>query len=178
MIQIGRDGGIFHYPCSICTPLCKWEQPRNVAAGQALNAWKKEIQRGGMALQRKAASQVEIFERKTELCDVHVRSSMMRLLYRGRKWMLSMDPLPTKSSMLGVFSRRRVPGLLLTVLLSGTSQVGQGSDIHWTHAEALSHVHEFQQRIASNEKCIEVELGAELKDGVNGVVHQCKARLN
>lgn len=131
-----------------------------------------------MALQRKAASQVEIFERKTELCDVHVRSSMMRLLYRGRKWMLSMDPLPTKSSMLGVFSRRRVPGLLLTVLLSGTSQVGQGSDIHWTHAEALSHLHEFQQRIASNEKCIEVELGAELKDGVNGVVHQCKARLN
>ena len=108
----------------------------------------------------------------TELCAAHVRPSVMRLLYVGRKQMLSMALL------LVMFSRRRLPGFLLTTFLPWASQAGQAAGTHWTHAGVLGSMCQVWQRTATEGKPTEVELGAKLKVSVKEVICQCKGFLN
>lgn len=80
--------------------------------------------------------------------------------------------------LLVMFSRRRLPGLLLTMVLPWAPQVGQAAGTQWTHAGALGRTCEVWQRTATKQKPTEVVLGAKLKDSVNGVICQRKAFLN
>jgi len=76
-----------------------------------------------------------------------------------------------------MFSRRRLPSLILTVLLPWASQVERVVGTPRTHAGMLGSACKGWQKAAAEGKPTEAVLGAKLNGSVNGVIRQRKAFL-